>query len=438
MKQKIRLVFNLIFVCFLVLFTSCEAEKDFAKESDSGRQMRREITFEQFKREIGHPNFSTRMSIVLGTAKTLEDFDIDSTQVRALETNYLVYSMKLDPKFIAEDGKFYNLFVYRDNDNEIVKQIMEILPTITITGDTEQELHTFLQTATKELIYSSKMMGTSAICITTELVELCYCYGHRWYECNGCSMGFHWANIFTCGACPSTGGGGGGLGGGGVAVDPVLPTRNKDNCYDLQTKSNNQEFKDKMNELKADANGTTGEKAFQTFSGTPKFSEKYSATAEDPSGIQMPVPYPARTDCTGFMHCHMNDPALKNFAIFSPNDFIAQRDLIQNSTAPVTSFTMYVTSQIQGVSNTFAIKITDIERFNVMAGLMEAFPNVYKKIWTNKIKETNTPDIQINVFLKEMQKAGFEGFELYKSDENLENWEQQTLNNSVNTIKIKC
>lgn len=37
-----------------------------------------------------------------------------------------------------------------------------------------------------------------------------------------------------------------------------------------------------------------------------------------------------------------------------------------------------------------------------------------------------------------MQKAGFEGFELYKSDENLENWEQQTLNNSGNTIKIKC
>ena len=150
------------------------------------------------------------------------------------------------------------------------------------------------------------------------------------------------------------------------------------------------------------------------------------------------MPITNRTDCTGFMHCHMNDPLLKNFAIFTPADFIAQRNLIENSTLPLTSFTMYVTSQIQGRTNIYAIKITDLTKFNIIATFMEASIWKYNNIWTIKIDEKNTPEIQVNNFLKEMQNAGFEGFELYKCDENMQNWEQQKLNSYGNLIKIKC
>ena len=281
-------------------------------------------------------------------------------------------------------------------------------------------------------------MTIAPLCLLVDYNERCVCAGHIRSECNGCPGGFEYTASITLIPCYEGGpSGGNGDDDGNVSLDPILPIVNRDNCNDLKAKSNNQEFRDKMNELKADANGTTtGEQAFQTFSGTPKFSPKYSATASDPSNIIMPTQ--TRTDCTGFMHCHMNDPTLKNFAIFTPDDFIAQKYLIENSTAPVTSFTMYVTSEIQGISNIYAIKITDIAKFNVMAGLMEGNPLKYGNIWLTKIDYKNIPDIQVNNFLKVMQTNDFEGFELYKSDENLQNWEQLKLNNSGNTIKIKC
>lgn len=232
------------------------------------------------------------------------------------------------------------------------------------------------------------------------------------------------------------GGGGTGENGDGVITQPVLPIANADNCRDLKTKSSNQDFKNKMIELKTDSDGTTGEKGFVTFAGNPKFSEKYSAVPNDLNGIQMPVP--SRTDCTGFMHCHMNDPALKNFAIFTPQDFIAQSILIAQSTAPITSFTMYVTSKIQGTTNTFAIKITDVDKFNHIALMMSTFSWKFDRMWDKDINFKNTPEKQVNEFLKAMKKEGFEGFELYKADENLQNWEQIKLNGSNATIKVKC
>jgi hypothetical protein len=465
MKQKTRLVFSLIFVSFLLTLSSCEAEKDSIQTSENGRYLNRDITFEQFKNEIELPHFSKQMSIsTSSTLRTIADFDIDTTIVKSLERNFVVYTMKLDPKFEVTDNKFYNLIVYKDNTQEVVKQIIEYLPNSELAGNSQEQIYQFLQNTSKEIIYNSRGMVEAPICVTIVWEDVCSCGpNHTRDENCGCHS-FHSQAHLEVVPCPSSGGspdpadpdpipnpnnnnppdpdnqyGGTGSsnGDGDISLDPILPIANRDNCNDLKAKSNNQDFRDKMNELKADANGTTtGEQAFQTFSGTPKFSPKYSATASDPSNIIMPTP--TRTDCTGFMHCHMNDPTLKNFAIFTPDDFIAQKYLIENSTSPVTSFTMYVTSEIQGVSNIYAIKITDIAKFNLMAGIMEARLDKYKKIWKFQIKETSTPEIQVNIFFKKMLEEGFEGFELYKSDENLQNWEQLKLNNSGNTIKIKC
>ena len=212
---------------------------------------------------------------------------------------------------------------------------------------------------------------------------------------------------------------------------------NEDNCNDLKTKSYNQEFKNKMNELKNDSNGDV-EKAFLTFANNPKYSTKYSGTPQDPSSIQIPLP--SRTDCTGYMHCHLNDPAKKNFAIFSPDDFIAHDTLVGTSTnQQLVKNAMFVINEIQGTTNIYAIKITNKTKFDTMASQIEVFYPKYGKEWQDKIDYKTTPAKQVNQFLKLMKDNGWDDcFELYQSDANYQNWEQLTLNSSNNTIKIKC
>ena len=66
-------------------------------------------------------------------------------------------------------------------------------------------------------------------------------------------------------------------------------------------------------------------------------------------------------------------------------------------------------------------------------------PERYERMWEEDIKTTNTPEKQVNEFLKLMENEKFdEGIELYKCDENYQNWEQLILNATKNTIKIKC
>ena len=64
-----------------------------------------------------------------------------------------------------------------------------------------------------------------------------------------------------------------------------------------------------MNELKGDSNGYF-ETGFQMFANTPKFTDKKWGTLLDPSGINFEIPN--RNDCTGFMHCHLNNSVGQN------------------------------------------------------------------------------------------------------------------------------
>ena len=63
----------------------------------------------------------------------------------------------------------------------------------------------------------------------------------------------------------------------------------------------------------------------------------------------------------------------------------------------------------------------------------------FKGTWQNQIKPSNNPEKQVNEFLKIMKQNGFnDAIELYKCDDNYQNWEQLTLDANNNTIKIKC
>ena len=453
MMKKRNIFYFTFLVCFLFILSSCEAEKEFIDNANEGKNLKRQITFGQFKNEIGQPRFSKRFSLASNAnARGISDFEVDTTLVKSLESNYIVYSMNLEPKFEVTDDKFYNLVVYKDYSNEVVKQIVEYSPQNAIFPANDFATSNFLQSTATEVIYSSRSTA-EPICTELVIVDRCNCDNHPVSICGGCNKGFTSSTELVIVPC-STGGGTepdplpdpyypdetgdtGGGNDGAVSVDPVIPTKNKDNCNDLKSKSLNQDFKDKMDELKNDANGDV-ETAFLTFANNPKYSTKYSATPQDPSSIQMPLP--SRTDCTGYMHCHLNNPAKKNFAIFSPDDFIAHDTLVGTSTnQQLVKNSMFLINEIKGTTNIYAIKITNKAKFDLMASQLEAFYGFYGRKWEEKIKYNESPVNQVNQFLKFMKEKGWDDcFELYQSDANYQNWEQLTLNSSNNTIKIKC
>lgn len=84
---KIRIVFcSVLIVCFLKLFTSCDVEKEFSLTVDEGRNLKREITFKEFKDEIGYPKFSDKISVSSSSiSRELDDFEVDTTLVKSLE-----------------------------------------------------------------------------------------------------------------------------------------------------------------------------------------------------------------------------------------------------------------------------------------------------------------------------------------------------------------
>jgi hypothetical protein len=176
------------------------------------------------------------------------------------------------------------------------------------------------------------------------------------------------------------------------------------------------------------------------FNGNPKYSQKYSGTTQNPSAIQIQMH--DRVDCIGYMHCHMNNTNganAVNYAIFTPDDFITFRDLVNNVDAnnptPIEQLTMYVTSD----KGTYAIKITDYSKFNDLVEKMKNEPLTFIPYYYNKIKLSDPPVKQVNEFLKMLKNEnGLDGLELYKCDSNYQNWEQLILDSNNDTKPIKC
>ena len=56
MKKRNNFYFTFL-VCFLIILSSCEAEKEYIENQENGKKMKRTISYEQFKTEINKPDF---------------------------------------------------------------------------------------------------------------------------------------------------------------------------------------------------------------------------------------------------------------------------------------------------------------------------------------------------------------------------------------------
>ncbi len=277
MMKKRNIFYFTFLVCFLIILSSCEAEREFINNAEDGKNLKRQITFGQFKNEIGQPRFSKRFSLATNAnARSIADFEVDTTLVKSLESNYIVYSMNLEPKFEFTDDKFYNLVVYKDYSNEVVKQIVEYSPQNAIFPSNDFEAFSFLQSTATEVIYSSRST-VEPICTEVVTVDRCNCANHTVAECGGCSSGFRPVSELVIVPCSTGGsepdplpdpyypdetGDTGGGNDGAVAVDPVFPNFKKTPCQKVKELLDSQPvFKQKLKALAPQAATATFEKA---------------------------------------------------------------------------------------------------------------------------------------------------------------------------------
>ncbi|WP_293894464.1 hypothetical protein [Flavobacterium sp.] len=455
-KQPNRFIFSFLGLLLIgITFVSCEAEKDFVQESDGGKQMRRVISFQQFKNEIGQPRFGTGMSLSLSAnARNMEDFDIDTTQVKSLQNNYLVYSMKLDPKFVPEDSKFYNLFVYKDNTDEIVKQIIEIMPQTELTDQQTEGIYNYLNTANKEVIYSSKTMYQSPICVGVVMVDVCTCGPEHPREANCNCQTFHAVAQIQIMACPSYGSpppdapepnienpdqnnqeGGGGS----VSGEPVLPSLDGPNpCGNMRNlfsplKSN---IKSKIQTLQATLN-QSGENGVYL----RKFQNGSYSSPQAPPTILNSINPQIGSTFYGFMHTH----PFNTYPMFSWSDVMSMHQIAQytdpNNIQEVAS--ILVCKDDTGFINlTYAISFSS-ETANTIDNLygQEEFlgcePNKVTQIYDDMLKERydNDPSYERD-FLR--QTYGF-NISLYKANATLTGWNKLIYDPVSNLVKtIPC
>ncbi|MDR6967134.1 hypothetical protein J2X31_001141 [Flavobacterium arsenatis] len=250
------------------------------------------------------------------------------------------------------------------------------------------------------------------------------------------------SNSGTSGGGNSNGGSGSGAGSPLVTAPVGLDGQaSNNNCKDLQDKTKFTEYKDKMDELKQKAATQGVESGYITYSGDPKFSQEYQGDQDEEDGSMMKFPLDtSRNDQTGFIHCHLDDPNKKNFAVFSLTDLDGFAQIIQNSTAPVSSYTLMVTS----AKGTFALKITNKNQFIAMVNALNNNWDISERAFKNwYVKKEESTDKQIEGFLKFFRQNTNQaiknpGFEFFSCDNNFQNWTKHELdNNNVKKTK-KC
>lgn len=477
MMKKRNIFYFAFWICFLITLSSCEAEREFIEKTNEDRDLKiRNISFEEFKTNNSAlnslktvQNLSTNNSFQRYLYDPNSNLIIDTGTIKEISTssNYKSYTVLVIDE--QEPEKVKNLLLSEKYNNEydayLLKYNLSDADKLKILNNESVDL-----VNKTEVFVKSTTMNDLSNPVRIDADGNCYVVDKIWQEggvvfwnilyvdCpngmggssssdsgngdNNSNAGTFWIPIgYPSGnnQDETSQNNGGTENNEPVITEPVIPTKNDDNCNDLKSKSFNQDFKNKMNELKGDSNGYF-ETGFQMFANAPKFTDKKWGTLLDPSGINFDEP--SRPDCIGFMHCHLNNstnPDANNFAIFTPKDFTGLTGMLINSTRPINEITMYLTVNVGSNNFTYAIKIKDVNKFIDMCTNMNNETERYKRMWERNIKTTNTPEKQVNEFLKIMENEKFdEGIELYKCDENYQNWEQLILNATKNTIKIKC
>lgn len=220
-------------------------------------------------------------------------------------------------------------------------------------------------------------------------------------------------------------------------VKPFLNAPDKTPCTDLNTKSVNSAFKQKMQELSADANGVA-EAGLVTYKDSPNYGNKTygGLDSNGNSYCALDLDNTRASQTTGFIHCHLNttNPILKTLTVFSLTDFVAYATLVENSTADVSELGIFVTTD----RGAFALKLTDKQAIIDLSNYIvnnerEALDDFQKNVKYGDSKNKQIKGL-LN-FLKE--KAGTE-IELYEVDSAFETWKKKSLDVNGNIQTTDC
>lgn len=232
--KKINSIFNLIFkswvfyLSLLFFFHSCREESLSLAETQAGKSNQdykinsvNKISYGELLQKLPHGtlNENLKFSITPINGKTIEEFDIDSTNVNQIQfgEDANSYTMKVIPKSGENpDEELYNLTISQVNENieyKIIKYILEDGKLIADENHTETEYNTSNRVACYRIVFPCE-----------------FGYYHDDAHCQ--SSG--WTVIYSC----QNSGGGGGTGGGGngpgnpTGDGPTVPTGNHHNPQD--------------------------------------------------------------------------------------------------------------------------------------------------------------------------------------------------------------
>ncbi|MDI6048262.1 T6SS effector amidase Tae4 family protein [Flavobacterium sp. XS2P24] len=234
-----RIFLFLFFLVTMSILQSCS--KDTYGVVDSKSQDGK-ITFEMLKQQIGQPSLEKK--VVISTNKNSNksySFTIDTTSIKKLTRERVVYSMVVSPNFIEDTIRNYNL-LYFEKNGKMQQLLIKFVPTITwevnykkgIKRPFEGKMIAVSNYNLSKGTSKSTSQGELAICYQTNPIWLCNCANHRLGDpqCT-CDTGFSVNTETTIVPCELSGGGGadptsGDTGYGGGSLNPDGSTFNPD------------------------------------------------------------------------------------------------------------------------------------------------------------------------------------------------------------------
>lgn len=179
MKTKIKLFSKFLLLIALIVLSSCE--KDLYENQIQNSNNKREISFEQFKKETGLNDFKTKIAIpknenTLASRNSdgsyeISDFNIDTNFIKRLVVNQkTTYTFRIEPLERTNESLFNLIMFYKDGWQSL---ILELKPTqenlILLKGELTEK---FEGTITN--LYQSNR--SSSPC-TTIFVDFWHCTG---------------------------------------------------------------------------------------------------------------------------------------------------------------------------------------------------------------------------------------------------------------------
>ena len=135
MKTKNKLFSKFLLIIALIVLSSCE--KDLYENQIQNSNNKREISFEQFKKETGLNDFKTKIAIpknenTLASRNAdgsydLSDFNIDTNFIKRLVVNQkITYTFRIEP-LVRTNESLFNLTMFYKNGWQSL--ILELKPT---------------------------------------------------------------------------------------------------------------------------------------------------------------------------------------------------------------------------------------------------------------------------------------------------------------------